>query len=603
MTFLRLKYSSLSSLPGITASFDHTAFAPDCDLIVSFRKAKLKPRSLKHRRVHAGSRFKLAGATRIALAYLEEDSPLAVQICWDYLNALTVGGQVQVIASKPKTYFDLTYPAQFMTRIGEHRTGNAYLITYEKNQPTSCEAQAGLDAWSFCIPTGGDDASFLNAAVERILALDIAQKEIVLCGTPGANFRFPNEVRVIPDPCKGGPLFLGAKKNALARAAAHQNLCIVHDRLLLPTDFLDAIKRYGDGFGFATLPSLYFEDHNMSRGYRYSDYHSMGFRGRNLLLATDTSVSATQDDFTTPFAPALVPATCANGQFRYTPLYDRAEFSYATGSLYICKQSTWLTCSQHEALSWDAYEDVEHAYRALKHYGIPSHILPIAYAYVTLARPSVLSAATTEYLVEGGAKTRNVPFPRGSRPGAKPLFFKSIDEISAGLVTYAKTYLTGPDAQKVTQDLAQEFDPDSQRLPFISRLLAQTQPDCVHDVETWLLDVERLLLFGALEGRKKFGFHAPWRKNQVGIRRLILSNHLVIQQLKLIRPDRMTTCSAQLPDFLPHDTYGSFWGRLRFALFACLFARREIALVGGFWHTFRALLRITMRNGNANASR
>ena len=139
-----------------------------------------------------------------------------------------------------------------------------------KSYAIACRECKWIDALEFGIPVGPEDASGLNAVVNWILELDMPEKEIILCGRPGANFKYWDQVRFVGEDIKAPPVRICAKKNAIAAAARFENLCILHDRVFLPKDFYQGILRFGDLFPFVALQSIFFSDKHNFLPYRYS---------------------------------------------------------------------------------------------------------------------------------------------------------------------------------------------------------------------------------------------------------------------------------------------------------------------------------------------
>ncbi|MFH7439462.1 hypothetical protein RA269_28935, partial [Pseudomonas syringae pv. tagetis] len=81
------------------------------------------------------------------------------------------------------------------------------------------ESNDDLDSWTFGITVGPGDATVINAAVKRILEIDILHKELLLCGTPGSNFAYFDKVGIVGEDITAPPVQIGKKKNRLALEA------------------------------------------------------------------------------------------------------------------------------------------------------------------------------------------------------------------------------------------------------------------------------------------------------------------------------------------------------------------------------------------------
>jgi hypothetical protein len=76
-----------------------------------------------------------------------------------------------------------------------------------------------------CIPTGPEDATLLNVAVKRILELNIQEKEILLCGRPGENFKYWDHVRIVGEDISAPPSKFHEKEPTCSRGT-YENLCM-----------------------------------------------------------------------------------------------------------------------------------------------------------------------------------------------------------------------------------------------------------------------------------------------------------------------------------------------------------------------------------------
>ncbi|WP_227509406.1 hypothetical protein [Klebsiella aerogenes] len=158
------------------------------------------------------------------------------------------------------------------------------------------------------------------------------------------------------------PLHITRKKNLLARTTRYPNLCILHDRVLLPRNFHTAVQHFGDDFPLTGFQSFWFAGAGQTLPLRYSD-----FGMTPSLPAPEWSAAR----------PSREEITCLAGQPLYAQHPARSDFGrdYLTGSLYLCKRSVWAHIPQNEALFWQDYEDLEQAFSAAQA-GIPSRVNP-----------------------------------------------------------------------------------------------------------------------------------------------------------------------------------------------------------------------------------
>ena len=246
----KLNYPTAKELPALAwEGID----LPEDSVIVSFRENAAYPPTMIKKNFHACQRIlDLPETKNLVLIGLEIDSPLAPLIFWDLLHKLPVNAKIIVIDRTDRpAYLQRKYfsdSLQLLHQDDKH-------LVLQKTKPLLVENAAGLDRWSFGIPVGPEDATGLNAVVKRILELNIPEKEIILCGRPGANFKYWQQVRIVGEDIPAPPVRICAKKNALAQAARFENICILHDRVFLPKDFYEGIQRFGDFFPFLA-PSI-----------------------------------------------------------------------------------------------------------------------------------------------------------------------------------------------------------------------------------------------------------------------------------------------------------------------------------------------------------
>lgn len=347
--------------------------------VLTFRPLESGTPDKRVKKASAVERFSWAKGQDLILYGLETDSPLAPLILWDLAHAAEVGSTITQLGDlHANSYLERSYYAGALELV-EKAQGRR---VFRKVAPLLAEQDSGLDAWTFGIPTGPEDATLLNATVKRILELDIPKKEILLCGRPGDNFAYFDKVRIVGEDITAPPVKICAKKNRLAEEAAYPNLCIIHDRVFLPSDFYDAVQRFGDHYPLTTFQSLFFDDRYNFVPRRYSDF-GVSFKAKS----SATKGVMRDNDASRPnvFAPGVLPLTELSGFYganvrRYSPTM------YPTGSMYLCKRSVWLAHPQNENLHWIEFEDLEHAFRA-SDAGVPSRVNPFAVTQSLISRP------------------------------------------------------------------------------------------------------------------------------------------------------------------------------------------------------------------------
>ncbi|MBE4916839.1 hypothetical protein INF70_21820, partial [Enterobacter cloacae complex sp. P4RS] len=349
-------------------------------IVITFAKWRSKARTLT-----AIDRLHVTFPGDVVCSYWDR-TPLAAHLLWDAAHAMKPGARVYLhVSDYIATLLSRDYYRESFCE--EQSTANG-LRVFRKIKALSIEKDRGLEGWSFCIPTGGNSAAQLNCCVERILSLGIPQSEIILCGEPGDDFRFWNEVRIVGKDITGMPVPISRKKNILAQNANYSNLCILHDRVLLPHEFMQAMTRFGDDFPFIAFQSFWFADYWRASPRRYSDF-CVGQFIPSVLYGETRLQRQHLPEFERMRHVAQHPERAAFGS------------EYLTGSLYICKRSLWRAVPQNELLNWGEYEDVEQGIHASVS-GIPSRINPYAFTETLSYRSIFHCYGTTRGLNKQG---------------------------------------------------------------------------------------------------------------------------------------------------------------------------------------------------------
>lgn len=396
--YAKLGYPVVRDLPKMPPEIERLGHN---STLISFRATcTVRPDEVR-KDIHACVRFNNLPKDDLIFYKLENDSPLAPLILWDAAHFLSVGHSITLIGDcSAESYLERSYYRGNL--IVEKKDANG--IVLRKIGPLPAEQDAGLARWSFCIPVGPEDATLLNVVVKRILEFDIPEKEILLCGRPGSNFKYWNFVRIVGEDITAPPVQICKKKNRLVDEARYENLCILHDRVFLPKDFYHAVCKFGDYYPFTAFQSLYFDDVWNAIPRRYSDF------GRIVTAPSEfpSGVSRTFPPEFSPFSPTVF-SEIENAGFLYSnPLRYERDRCYATGSLYLTKRSIWKHCRQNEALHWIEFEDVEHALRASR-IGIPTRVNPHAITQSLINRP-VLSIAGRITFEDARGKTQQSAF-------------------------------------------------------------------------------------------------------------------------------------------------------------------------------------------------
>ncbi|ULT71493.1 hypothetical protein [Pseudomonas sp. BC42] len=350
----------------------------ECSTLVTFRGGgKTKPSEVI-RNLHAAVRpVSMFGGGSYCFFGIQSDSPLAPLLLWDGAHFLEVGQKLTVFEDTAiPCYLDREYFRSALVAVSRTPT----TVTYEKVAKLAAETDDDLDSWTFGIPVGPEDATVLNAVVKRILEIDIPNKEIILCGSPGENFAYFDQVRIVGEDITAPPVQICKKKNRLALEAKYNNLVILHDRVFLPKHFGEMVRRFGPRYPLMTLQSMFFDNRMSMHPRRYSDYHlAMGEISRGLQGLHRTSGAAVS------IAPSIFTEVERTGFCFANPMRFTNDLSYPTGSLYVCRKEVWNAFPLDEALFWVEFEDIELGTRAGKA-GVPSRVNPFGISQSVTSR-------------------------------------------------------------------------------------------------------------------------------------------------------------------------------------------------------------------------
>lgn len=494
-----------------------------CDYFISFRNYPSCFSAAKIHSVDASKRFINTYKGNIICYYLETDSPIAPLIFWDLAHTLNIGDSLIVYDLNQGFYLERDYYRDSfkIDSKGKH------CKVFTKINLLAAEKNTGLDDWTFGIPTGPGDATLLNAVVKRILEFPCKEKEIILCGRPGSNFQFWDQVRIVGEDIPAPPVQIARKKNCIAEHARYNNLCILHDRVFLPANFMEAIERFGDIYPVTTLQSIYFDDKNNMIPFRYSDYNEIL---KDPLAGGRAVVGTNKQNIFSAFRNNLFPFLEKEVKFIYSnPLFYKPK-SYATGSLYIVKRNVIKAFPLASRLCWEEFEDVEWGIR-ISSAGIPSRINPYAMTQSLSMRPLVLYENSVRYLSYDQTQKRWHPLGSNLPLKRKPLFKVKQLEAWDKFMLFKEKYC--PKMNVNAQELT-----GLSRMELITRLIAQSEFELSYEnTKKFLGDVERLLFLSTISYEsKEYLYHALMQRGSIA--KYDLMYHAEIYNQYLDRPKK-----------------------------------------------------------------
>ncbi|WP_152226256.1 hypothetical protein [Pseudomonas sp. SCB32] len=523
-----------------------------CQRLFSFRQYKgLKP-DITVRKLHAATRpLDIYGAGSYCFYGVQSDSPLSALLLWDAVHFLELGQTLTLIEDTPQeSYLDREYFTGALSCVERSATR----VTYQKTARLPAESDDDLDSWTFGLPVGPEDATVLNAVVQRILELDIPNKEILLCGTPGKNFRYFDQVRIVGEDITAPPVQICKKKNRLAQEARYNNLVILHDRVFLPSHFGEMVRRFGPRYPLMTLQSLFFDNRVCLYPRRYSDLgmsvNEMGGGIRGLHRTSQTAVTV---------APSTFTELERSGFCFANPIRYNNDISYPTGSLYICRKEVWALCPLDESLLWVEYEDIEHGIRSSK-LGVPTRVNPHGITQTVTSRAVLGSSAFIE-TANGAIKSASPNYL--SLLPKKPLLRMTPAAALARLQQFASKYVTDETAAAIPTGLK---NLSARRwVHLISTLIRHSSfPNDLASVRRFISDFEKLVLLDQLPDGLRAEYEQKFLKDPADAKRNFIIDCWPIRSM--IRQRTLQTWFFDSPQEYFHGRTSSLPGVLLSAL-------------------------------------
>ncbi|MBB6343225.1 hypothetical protein HNP49_003423 [Pseudomonas fluvialis] len=491
--------------------------------LITFRAGKAKATEVI-KRVHAAMRpLSMFGEGSYVLYGLQSDSPLAPLLMWDAAHFLLVGQQLTVIEDTQQAcYLDREYFRSGLVAI--ERTSTK--IVYEKTAKLPAEGDDNLDSWTFGIPVGPEDATVLNAVVKRILEIDIPNKEIILCGTPGKNFAYFDQVRIIGEDITAPPVQICKKKNRLSEEATHNNLVILHDRVFLPKHFGEMVRRFGPRYPLMTLQSMFFDNRVSLHPRRYSDYGlAMGEIAQGL-----QGLHRSRND-ATHIAPAIFTEIERTGFCFGSPMRFSKDMSYPTGSLYICRKEVWNAYPLDESLFWVEFEDIEQGIRAAKA-GVPTRVNPFGITQSVTSR-ALLGVRSPVEMVTGKLGYTG-PYYFSQLP-KKPLFKISTPAALAKLRTFANKYVANHEGFSIPTGAKQM--PARDWVELVNMVVQQsTFGNDIGSVRRYIADFEKFVLLDQLPNTQQEGITHAFLLDPASAKQTLITNSSEIRNMLYQRP-------------------------------------------------------------------
>lgn len=147
--------------------------------------------------------------------------------------------------------------------LSENPPSKGYLRFICKKTQTTKIIGDNINKWTFGIITKGLRPEWMDKLISSIHAQKIPTNEIIVCGTyfdrKEPNFKY------MPFNQRDEKGWLSKKKNLIIKMAKFENICIIHDRLVLDRDWFKGMKKWGNCFEHLTCPQTF-------ESYRVNDW-------------------------------------------------------------------------------------------------------------------------------------------------------------------------------------------------------------------------------------------------------------------------------------------------------------------------------------------
>lgn len=188
--------------------------------------------------------------------------------------------------------------------------------------------------WSFGFITKGDKDEFIESQIKRILKFSLESYEIIICGIYKHTIT-NSHVKYIPFTEKDDKGWITKKKNLICQAATYENLVILHDRYIIPLDFVEKMEAWGNNFDLLGARQIYHPSQLDRTPIRCQDW-----------MTYSRPLEAEKEDRSCDNIGLLEPQ-------------DWDKWCYITGGVYIVKRSLMLKVPQDEDLFWNEVEDIK----------------------------------------------------------------------------------------------------------------------------------------------------------------------------------------------------------------------------------------------------
>jgi hypothetical protein len=207
------------------------------------------------------------------------------------------------------------------------------IVTFQKTFVLRV-AESDIRKWTFGFIGNGKKDKFIAEQIERIKKLPLKEWEVIICGTYNLPIDHEN-VKYIHFTENDDKGWITKKKNLIAQAASYENLIILHDRYIIPEDFVEKMDEWGNDFELLGAKQFLY---------------------RSPLRIYPARI---QDWMMSPYGVQLDKDARWKFSYFFLEYTDWDILAYITGGLFIVKKSLMLKFPQDEEMFWNSPEDIK----------------------------------------------------------------------------------------------------------------------------------------------------------------------------------------------------------------------------------------------------
>jgi hypothetical protein len=195
-------------------------------------------------------------------------------------------------------------------------------------------AESDIKKWTFGFIGNGKKDKFIAEQIERIKKLPLKEWEVIICGTYNLSIDHEN-VKYIHFTENDNKGWITKKKNLIAQAASYENLIILHDRYIIPEDFVEKMDEWGNDFELLGAKQFLY---------------------RSPLRIYPARI---QDWMMSPYGVQLDKDVRWKFSYFFLEYDDWDILAYIAGGIFIVKKSLMLKVPQDEDMFWYSPEDIK----------------------------------------------------------------------------------------------------------------------------------------------------------------------------------------------------------------------------------------------------